>query len=485
MLDDDGALLLDAEVVASEAGAYAARADRAAAARPGDAVAARLRAAVEDFKALLPLIEALANPALRARHWRRALELLGAADELAGGGGAEGGDGGGGEDGGYSGGSGGDGGGGGDGDGAAAGLAPFTVRDLLQFGALERLADLEALGARAAAEAALEAELAAAAAGWAAARLRVVGGGGDDSGGAGPTESVGDQEEQPGGGERLTLGGGEGLDGADDGGQADFLRRASGSGSEASGISGGTGGGGGGGFDDGGDGDHAAAARGRGRGAGEALGAEELAARLDAEFARVRGMRARAAGAPHLAPRIAALEAALGGARRFLRDWVACALLQRRVAPVFAAAAAPRPCLVAAEPGDECDTKSLATTAAPLPQPSADAAVLFDEADAMWRALLEAAAAAPEVVALAADADRAAAARAAAGLFARAEAALARDGLLDGPSLAAALPRAIWARLAGRFTDGSTSSSSSGGGSGRLDCRRSVWPPAVGPDCGA
>lgn len=43
-----------------------------------DAVVARLKEVVDDFKELLPLVQELGNPALQPRHWQDIFDIIGA-----------------------------------------------------------------------------------------------------------------------------------------------------------------------------------------------------------------------------------------------------------------------------------------------------------------------------------------------------------------------------------------------------------------------
>lgn len=45
-----------------------------------DQVVFRLKECIDDFKEIMPLVEELANPALKRRHWDNIFDLIGADD---------------------------------------------------------------------------------------------------------------------------------------------------------------------------------------------------------------------------------------------------------------------------------------------------------------------------------------------------------------------------------------------------------------------
>ncbi|KAI8468855.1 MAG: dynein heavy chain, N-terminal region 2-domain-containing protein [Monoraphidium minutum] len=141
VLDDDGALLLEIEAIRAEVEEYASKAYKSSKTLKDDPVAGRLKEVVDDFKEIMLLVEELANPALKARHWEEVFALIGAEIEPNEGG---------------------------------TGFAPFSIRYLLQFDLLDKLERLQAIGAQASKEMSLEKALARMKADWAGLAFRVV-----------------------------------------------------------------------------------------------------------------------------------------------------------------------------------------------------------------------------------------------------------------------------------------------------------------------
>eukprot|EP00879_Flechtneria_rotunda_P022627 GHRR01023894.1.p1 GENE.GHRR01023894.1~~GHRR01023894.1.p1 ORF type:complete len:968 (+),score=348.72 GHRR01023894.1:492-3395(+) len=141
ILDDDGAVLLNVEMVRQEVEDYAAKAYKAAKANKDDPVVARLKDIIDDFKELLPLVEELGNPALQARHWHEIFDIIKADIPPTE---------------------------------TGEGLGPFSIRHLLQYDLLEQLDKLQVVGAAASKEAALEKALIKMQSDWEGLTLRVV-----------------------------------------------------------------------------------------------------------------------------------------------------------------------------------------------------------------------------------------------------------------------------------------------------------------------
>ena len=75
ILGDNGEVQLSIESIRSEVDDYAARAYKMGKANKEDQVVVRFKDCIDDFKQIMPLVEELANPALKKRHWTEIFEV--------------------------------------------------------------------------------------------------------------------------------------------------------------------------------------------------------------------------------------------------------------------------------------------------------------------------------------------------------------------------------------------------------------------------
>ena len=124
ILDADGVIQLSMEVIRAEVDEYATLAYKMGKQSKGDdAVISRFKDCIDDFKQILPLIEELANPALKRRHWNEIFQLIEADIPMT-------------EDG--------------------SGFTPFSIRMLLQFDVLDKVDKIQSVSGLASKEYSLE-----------------------------------------------------------------------------------------------------------------------------------------------------------------------------------------------------------------------------------------------------------------------------------------------------------------------------------------
>ncbi|KXZ55711.1 DHC8 protein [Gonium pectorale] len=123
ILDEAGQSQMSIEAIRAEVEEYAQRAYKMGKAAKEDQVVVRLKDCIDDFKQILPLVEELANPALKTRHWEQIFKLIDADIPPNDNG---------------------------------VGYAPFSVRMLLQYNALDRYEPISAISGVASKEYSLE-----------------------------------------------------------------------------------------------------------------------------------------------------------------------------------------------------------------------------------------------------------------------------------------------------------------------------------------
>ncbi|GLC47993.1 hypothetical protein PLESTB_000047400 [Pleodorina starrii] len=123
ILDENGVSQMSIEEIRAEVEEYAQRAYKMGKAAKEDQVVVRLKDCIDDFKQILPLVEELANPALKTRHWEQIFKLIDADIPPNDNG---------------------------------VGYAPFSVRMLLQYNALDRYEPISAISGVASKEYSLE-----------------------------------------------------------------------------------------------------------------------------------------------------------------------------------------------------------------------------------------------------------------------------------------------------------------------------------------
>ncbi|KAG2501733.1 hypothetical protein HYH03_000233 [Edaphochlamys debaryana] len=123
ILDEAGVQQMSIETIRSEVEEYAQRAYKMGKAAKDDQVVVRLKDCIDDFKQIMPLVEELANPALKTRHWEQIFKLIDADIPPNDNG---------------------------------VGYAPFSVRMLLQYNALDRYEPIQAISGVASKEYSLE-----------------------------------------------------------------------------------------------------------------------------------------------------------------------------------------------------------------------------------------------------------------------------------------------------------------------------------------
>eukprot|EP00201_Polytomella_parva_P020499 CAMPEP_0175042260 /NCGR_PEP_ID=MMETSP0052_2-20121109/2450_1 /TAXON_ID=51329 ORGANISM="Polytomella parva, Strain SAG 63-3" /NCGR_SAMPLE_ID=MMETSP0052_2 /ASSEMBLY_ACC=CAM_ASM_000194 /LENGTH=3805 /DNA_ID=CAMNT_0016305023 /DNA_START=33 /DNA_END=11446 /DNA_ORIENTATION=+ len=123
VLDDAGQVQLSIELIRSEVDEYAMRAYKMSKASKEDQVVARLKDCIDDFKQIMPLVEELANPALKVRHWSEMFRIMDADIPL---------------------------------NDAGTSYAPFSIRMLLQYNALDKLEAIQSISMTASKEYSLE-----------------------------------------------------------------------------------------------------------------------------------------------------------------------------------------------------------------------------------------------------------------------------------------------------------------------------------------
>ncbi|KAG2451278.1 hypothetical protein HYH02_003884 [Chlamydomonas schloesseri] len=123
ILDEMGVQQMSIEAIRAEVEDYAQRAYKMGKAAKEDQVVVRLKDCIDDFKQIMPLVEELANPALKARHWEQIFKLIDADIPPNDNG---------------------------------VGYAPFSVRMLLQYNALDRYEPIQTISGVASKEYSLE-----------------------------------------------------------------------------------------------------------------------------------------------------------------------------------------------------------------------------------------------------------------------------------------------------------------------------------------
>lgn len=141
ILDEAGGVQLNIEVIRTEVEEYAMRAYKMGKAFKEDPVVARFKDSIDDFKQIMPLVEELANPALKSRHWEEIFKMIDADIPLN-------------EEG--------------------TGFEPFNVRALLQYNVLDQMERIQTVSSVASKEYSLQKVLEKMRADWEGVVFRVI-----------------------------------------------------------------------------------------------------------------------------------------------------------------------------------------------------------------------------------------------------------------------------------------------------------------------